>query len=1075
MHIKVRGTKLVSLVHRYWHDVLIVVVLAMTIGLASYQGAQFINPVIFDWDTDNVWFQADLPRVYGNMVTRGSHHYRTKVHPLFSLIAFSLTFVLRRGLGFEPVIAVKIMIAAVASLWISMLFILLRLIGCHRFDAMLFSMLAAISASAIFWFVVPETYSFGSLSILLSLAIVALAQYLRLSPLWYMVVSALTLSFTVTNWMAGILATIVNHPWKRSLQITINAFCLVVVLWGVQKVLFPTAEFFLGDHFIGDREEAAYVLTPESGGPLHVVKSFVFHTMVMPTIEVVDKFDRPNWPIMSTQTSVLGSGSLWGVMASILWVILLSLGLWGLFSIREHLRLRLVLALTLLGQLALHTLYGDETFLYALHFGPLLVVLSALSTLTRARLVALISTGALILSAGLNNGLQFRKATEFFQSHGSPRFQVQTQIELRPDDPWPRGAGHVVLATPGSREVDKAYHEPGGSFSPAISSFGVSLWMTDGEGNLKATSDDIPLDEIDQQFIWTDGQNIPGILTETNDYQAFWSAAGPEGWLLKLKTESDLNTKLMVVIRSVGPAGGAIESLNWDGQGLLINDRWSVMIDPAPAAVHLGEEGAPGWRTDRSTITQWQGEYGWGYARFELGDGSDWQVVIKDSIPAPIAELSSAQARSALELDLPDERFTASLNAQVAHLMMGLVGRQTRPGDPTNYPLAWQRDGAYAIVALARAGQLEVAKELSIYMAENDFFGGFGSEADAPGLAIWALEETATRLNQPEYDQWLWPHVHRKAELILKMISTDQPIHWPVTSPIVPSLINDPDLTLVAEPAQDGLIIGRMDNRRPLLFINAVSYRGLLDAASLADRVNQPAYAEYWRAQAAELKQAWEKAFQPPESENDRTYISGLWPTWVATSNSALYLQGLQERWDQRRDPQGWFRDMPLWTYFDVAEAHQWLFLNQQNQTWTTLRWFWDHQASPGLYTWWEGNGEENSFRRWEQVRGWVSPPHVTPHYWTAAEMLLLQLDMLAYTDKAASEPAVVIGTGIPAEWLDQPLRVRGLSMPNGQLDWSWDGKQMHVKMYGSKVKVHPGLAFSSDIPLRIEYLPMKH
>lgn len=35
-----------------------------------------------------------------------------------------------------------------------------------------------------------------------------------------------------------------------------------------------------------------------------------------------------------------------------------------------------------------------------------------------------------------------------------------------------------------------------------------------------------------------------------------------------------------------------------------------------------------------------------------------------------------------LHLDLPDKRFEASLAAQTTHLMMSLIGRETRPGDP---------------------------------------------------------------------------------------------------------------------------------------------------------------------------------------------------------------------------------------------------------------------------------------------------------------------------------------------------------------------------------------------------------
>jgi hypothetical protein len=651
---------------------------------------------------------------------------------------------------------------------------------------------------------------------------------------------------------------------------------------------------------------------------------------------------------MTTQASIPGSGSLWGTIAVVLWTALLGLGLWGLFSVKQHPKLRLVLGLTLLGQLLLHTLYGSETFLYALHLAPLLVMLAAFSLLTRARPLALVLAAMLVLTAGVNNSLQFQKATDLLEKQAPPRYQVLGQMQQRPAEPWPRGDGHVVLAVPGSLEADKAYHEPGGSFSPAVGSFGVSLWLADAQGNLQTTSDTIPLSQISQQLSWADGQNLPGILTKTNNYQSLWSSTKPGRWMLNLKTQANTATKPMVVIRSVGPAGGAIQSLNWNGQRLQINDRWFVTMNPPPLAVHLGEEGKKGWMSERSTITQWKGEDGWGYARFELAAGSDCNVVIENTSFEPVLGLNVANTQSALELDLPDKQFAASLDAQVAHLLMSLVGQETRPGEPTNYPLSWQRDGAYIVVALARAGQLDVAKQLSTYLAENDFFGGFGSEADAPGLSIWALQEVAVALNKPEYNQWLWPHIRRKAEFILKMLATDQPIRQPVKGPVVPSMKNDPDLTLVAEPSRNGLIIGRMDNHRPLLFVNAVSYRGLLDAASLADRVNQPADAKRWRTKAADLKQAWEKAFKPPESENDRTYISSLWPTWVADAHQDALLQSLQKRWTKLRDAQGKFYKTPLWTYFDVAEAHQWLFLDQPDRVWTTLRWFWAHQASPG-------------------------------------------------------------------------------------------------------------------------------
>src|SRR5205809_5321984 len=82
----------------------------------------------------------------------------------------------------------------------------------------------------------------------------------------------------------------------------------------------------------------------------------------------------------------------------------------------------------------------------------------------------------------------------------SPRLEVIQAMLQRPNDPWPRGKGHVVLAVPGCSEASKGYHEPGGSFSPSFGSFGVSIWVADNDGKIVATGDSLPPDEIDQDL-----------------------------------------------------------------------------------------------------------------------------------------------------------------------------------------------------------------------------------------------------------------------------------------------------------------------------------------------------------------------------------------------------------------------------------------------------------------------------------------------------------------------------------------------------------------------------------------------
>jgi len=424
--------------------------------------------------------------------------------------------------------------------------------------------------------------------------------------------------------------------------------------------------------------------------------------------------------------------------------------------------------------------------------------------------------------------------------------------------------------------------------------------------------------------------------------------------------------------------------------------------------------------------------------------------------------------RADLKLELPDKEFGDCLNAQVAHIMMGLVGHETRPGDPNHYPLNWLRDGAYEIVALARAGQVDAAKQLCEPFAADDFFGGFGSEADGPGLALWALGEVSAMANDPKFDESIWPHVRRKAGLVLEMLSAAQTLRKPQVGPIVPQHTNRNDLDLVCDAAKEGLIVGKMDWQRPILFVNAVSCRGLLDAASVAERLKKEDESAAWRGRAAELKQAWAKAFDSIEANNERTYICGLYPTWVV-SDKAAFEKKLAERRAKSHNDQDRVKDKPLWSYFNVAEAHQWLVLGQPEKAWNDLRWFWENQASPGLYTWWEGNGEENTFHRWEQVRGWVTPPHVTPHYWTAAEMLLLQLDALAYLDESGDKPELVVGAGIPKDWLEKPMLVKGIRTRLGEVDWEWNKGRMTVWLRGQKCDVRLGPTFKADTALKVK------
>ncbi|MDX2230527.1 MAG: hypothetical protein NW220_12875 [Leptolyngbyaceae cyanobacterium bins.349] len=1058
--------------HPYRIDFLIASILAIAMLLTSFVAAQAIpTPLLTDFYAQDVWFGSDLPTVFGNITSLSSDFGRNNKHPLFPLLIFPLVFGAGKLLQLDPVTATRLVLALTAAVWIAGLYSLFRLMSCQRLDAILFSLVGGISAAAVFWFVVPDSFPFASVTILLALVFVAMTQYHQFSPAWYIAIGVLTISITITNWMVGLLAAIANFRWKKVLQIITLTLGVTTALWFVQRVIFVSSGFpFQPKTFIGEKK---FMTGPSGESILSALSSFAYQTMVMPAVRLGESVLRPEWVKPEFNTLAPGSGGVWGMIAAIAWTGLLLLGVWGFFTTNRHGKLRFVLGLTIIGQLLIHSVYGTgETFLYSLHFAPLLLTLMAFVSLTRFRLVGLALAGLLIISAGINNRSQFTQFTTALLEYGTPRQQVQAQMGVRPGDFWSRSAGHVVLAAAGTPAEAKAYHEPGGSFSPRPGSFGVSIWMLDQNGQPQATSDTIPLDQIQQQLVNLPGQTIPGVVTKTKLYQATWAPLKSGAWQLSLSTVAANAAKPTIMIRSVGPAGGAVRSLRWDNQQLLINDRW-VIRPPNAVKVYLGSERSPDWMRQKLTETQWQDEKGWGYARLELEPGSTWNLEIVDQAPAP-AIANQLQTVASPVLNLPDRQFADSFNAQIAHLKMGVVDNQTRPGDPLDYPLPRFRDGAYELVALARTGHLELAKQLVPYFAATDFINGTQPEADIPALGIWAITAVAAQVNQPEFDQSIWADVRRKADLIGNLQASRRP-GYPIAERSRIPFSEHPDFMDLE------LVAGKMDAAPGLIVLDAtanmMSYRALLDAATLADRVKQPVLATRWRSQATQLQTAWQQSFARTFASMDATYTTGLWPSGIATINQDVLKQGLNTRWQKAYDDKGHLRQLPANTNFNLAEVHQWLFLNQPERVWTTLRWFWQNQSSPGLFTWWGTNDDPkgtripDSLSQWHRFRGWVNPPHFTPHYWTAAEMLLLQLDMLAYVDPTASEPTLVVGAGIPKEWLNQPIRVQGLGVGGDRVNWAWDGKQMTVQMQGRQMKIRLGEAFPRNTPVDIQSL----
>jgi hypothetical protein len=386
-------------------------VLALALAIASASGTSLIasrfDPRFLREPSGNdVWFEADLPIVTDRVQHRWSDQSRNARHPLFPLFATLPVNALKAvGVGADP--ALRAMIAAFAALWTATLYLLLLGITRRQPDALIFTALAHASAAAIFWLPVPETYTLGSASVMAALALCAWDTAGRSGAAAYVAVAAFSLSVTTTNWLTGLSAIVARHPWRQALQLAANSLTAVVLVWGLQRLLFSTADFF-----IGAGAQTRFILPHGAAGIGDALRAVLFHSIVMPAIAIVPE---PKWGnIMSVQDSSLFSGGAIGTIALLLWTGLLAAGIRAMAVERSAVRLPLALALG--GHLVVYCLYGEETFLYTLHAAPLLVAVAALATRTRLRPLTLGVAALLTVALAVRNTAALREALRFFDA-----------------------------------------------------------------------------------------------------------------------------------------------------------------------------------------------------------------------------------------------------------------------------------------------------------------------------------------------------------------------------------------------------------------------------------------------------------------------------------------------------------------------------------------------------------------------------------------------------------------------------------------------------------------------------------
>ena len=69
--------------------------------------------------------------------------------------------------------------------------------------------------------------------------------------------------------------------------------------------------------------------------------------------------------------------------------------------------------------------------------------------------------------------------------------------------------------------------------------------------------------------------------------------------------------------------------------------------------------------------------------------------------------------------------------------------------------------------------------------------------------------------------------------------------------------------------------------------------------------------------------------------------------------------------------------------------------------------------------------------------------------------MTHLQLDMLVYIDESKEDYEIVIGAGVPAEWLNAEMAVKNFNTKAGAVTWQYKDHKLTVNIKDASRKYH--------------------
>lgn len=625
-----------------------------------------------------------------------------------------------------------------------------------------------------------------------------------------------------------------------------------------------------------------------------------------------------------------------------------------------------------------------------------------------------------------------------------------------------RGVTHIFMGHPLSDGCDKTTVEPGNTYSPGVWTCGISLWFESvpsppGRGSSPqasrggvpgiTTPDLLPDDAIEWTLdppVVTARYSIgPAVVTHRLTHLGDEGSEGVDFNDVRIVPTESAATDITahIVVKDIGPAGGKIESLDWDAAGRVLTVNSSIVVQPefhvvectvveadeecdSPMAIlslSIGAATAFSFRTAHNGLNR---SFSSAIPRADLhGDLS-----VSDGFTRAVTEWKDGLRAGVF---CPDARVGRMWEQCAHHVLAAMECGLPRIG-AVNYPVFWIRDGVIVLRALDLLGRHDLSRIGNEYLAPVYFSGGFGAESDAPGQGIWQLVSHGLITDDPEWLERVFPFIQARIDYLDRMLTTEKPVRAMAESR-VPRMINSPGINILCLSSQNGLIHGRMDWHSPDFYINCWAAAGFDYASQAAARIGRNDVALDWSNRASDLEGRIAK-WLLPQYGNERDPIVAPYPTGVFGGRCEVLTSAFGNWFSEHRlDAHGQRKPEPLWTYFEVAQIHNAMLLGLKDEAWTCLDGMLEPDATWNVAAFIEGGpgaGEMLPFCNAVESRGWLQTGQARggnmPHNWTTAEMINLIRDLFV----CERDGKIVLGQGVPDAWLTPGGRFGVQNMP---------------------------------------------